>query len=105
MLAPYTRQAFATVWIADLAVKPKRPFTKQLSLSCLACGFEATGADVLANLFATFPKSCLLNIRFKLALRFALRKTYIVAGHWSLATYLTFSHNSTLGEDFIIFIA
>ena len=56
---------------------------------------------MFANFFAVLVKSSLLNIGLKLPLGFALRKTYIVAGHWSLATYLTFSHNLTLGEGFI----
>ena len=57
--------------------------------------FQATGADVLANLPATFHDECTLNVGLELPLCFLLREANVLPKLRSLATDLTFSHNFT----------
>jgi hypothetical protein len=57
--------------------------------------FQATGADVLADLPAAFEDERTLNVGLELPLRFLLRKADVLPKLRSLATDLTFSHNFT----------
>jgi hypothetical protein len=58
-------------------------------------GFQAARTNITTNLTSSFIDGRALYIGLKLPLGLLLREAHIVARHWLLATYFTFSHNFT----------